>query len=70
MNCTIHRFFCKVIVADKTDTNFRLWLTSYPSDAFPASILQNGLSDISDLSFRFIKSTLFFAHLKRCENDE
>ena len=33
----------EVIVADKTDPTFRLWLTSYPSDAFPATILQNGL---------------------------
>ena len=39
----LDRICDEVIIPEQTHKKFRLWLTSYPSEDFPISILQNGV---------------------------
>ncbi|XP_072152186.1 dynein axonemal heavy chain 3 isoform X4 [Bemisia tabaci] len=45
----LDRICSEVISLEKTNPKFRLWLTSYPSDVFPISVLQNGIKIVAEI---------------------
>lgn len=46
----LDRICSEIIIPESTNDLFRLWLTSYPSKAFPVAILQNGLISVQKVT--------------------